>query len=275
MNSAKCANCGFVGWADAESCKKCGAAMSPAVADGMERPVNYPAPYSNYGGMRPVGLKTGLAITALVSGILNFTCLSVFMIPVLVGVIVSAVALTKVNRYPQEYGGKPMAIAGLVMNLFAAFVMVPIMLAIAVPNLLASRIAANEGSAQSSMRTVFEAELTYQSTVGRGEYGTLADLERASLITSELASGTKWGYRYKVEVKEPTSSWPARFTVVAVPLTYGSSGRRSFFIDQTGILREEDARGLEASGSSPPVGAERDYPGRRSETRRSTTFTNR
>jgi type II secretory pathway pseudopilin PulG len=125
------------------------------------------------------------------------------------------------------------------------------MLAIAIPNLLASRIAANEASAMMNMRTIHEAEQSYQSR--RGEYGTLTDLQQTLLIPSELASGTKWGYQYSVQVKE-SGIFPARFTVVAFPTKYGSSGRRSFFIDETGVLREEDADGVHANRSSRQVG---------------------
>jgi len=51
-----------------------------------------------------------------------------------------------------------------------------IIAAIAIPNLLASRRAANEGSAQSSLRTVHSCQLVYRATAGDGDYGDLARL---------------------------------------------------------------------------------------------------
>jgi len=248
----------------------------PAPVDAAQPVPDFPVPpmpYSNYSAMPQAELKTGLAITAMVLGIVNFTCSSIFVIPVIAGIVISAVSLSKIKNYPHEYGGKPMAVAGLVMNIIAALT-IPMMLAIAIPNLLASRRAANEGAAMQSMRTIASAEQTFQSTAGRGEYGTLIDLWQANMISQELANGTKWGYQFKVQVFKATGYSPARFTAVAVPTAYGSSGQRSFFIDESGVLRGEDSHGLEANRSSPPIGDDRDYPPMRSGTRRSTSYGN-
>ena len=298
MKSVKCASCGFVGWADAELCKKCGASMAPApgvaaqpvpnypvpqpnysvppppVAFAAPPAPDYPVPPSNYSVMPPAELKTGLAITAMVLGIVNFTCSSIFVIPLIVGIVISAVALNKIKNYPHEYGGKPMAVTGLVMNIVAAVIMIPIVLAIAVPNFMAARMAANEGSAMQSMRTISSAQQTYQGTAGRGDFGSLTDLEKVNLITAELAIGVKNGYQFRVVVITATREHPAGFTAVAVPNEYGSSGRHSFFIDETGVLRGEDSHGLDASRSSPEVGSYRYYEDRRPDTRRSTSYTN-
>lgn len=275
MKSAKCAQCGFVGWSDAESCKKCGASISPAAVDMLERPVeNFTASYSSYNVRPETDLKTGWAIASLVLGIANFVLLGIFLLPTIVGIVVSAVALNKVKHYPHEYGGKSMATAGLVTNIVSIVVLIPVMLiaSIAIPNLLASRRAANEGAALRTLRIVHEAEATYQATTGRGQYGTLADLQRDSLIPPELASGVKSGYRFNVEVVKDRGDGSASFTVAAVPTEYGSSGRRSFLIDESGVLRGEDNNGLEASRSAPPVNLNRNYREDRSDTRRSARY---
>ena len=104
MKSAKCAQCGFVGWSDGELCKKCGASISAAPADKLERPVGtFTAPYPNYNAP-PAELETGLAITSLVIGIANFLVLGIFLLPTIVGIFVFVVALNKRKRYPHEYG---------------------------------------------------------------------------------------------------------------------------------------------------------------------------
>src|SRR5260370_10177731 len=59
--------------------------------------------------------------------------------------------------------------------------------AIAIPNLLASRRAANEGSAQQSLRTISSAEATYYSTAGNGSYGTIANQATPSLFPCVLS----------------------------------------------------------------------------------------
>ena len=62
------------------------------------------------------------------------------------------------------------------IELLIVVAIIGIIAAIAIPNLLASRRAANEGSAQSSLRTIHSAEGTYQATVGAGVYGDRAAL---------------------------------------------------------------------------------------------------
>jgi type IV pilus assembly protein PilA len=61
------------------------------------------------------------------------------------------------------------------IELLIVVAIIGIIAAIAIPNLLASRRAANEGSATSTVRMMGSAEATYQSTTGAGSYGGLAD----------------------------------------------------------------------------------------------------
>jgi type II secretory pathway pseudopilin PulG len=275
MKSAKCVQCGFVGWSDAEFCKKCGASVSPAPADTLERPAdNFTACYSSYDAA-PAELKTGLAIASLVMGIANFLLLGIFLLPTIIGIVVSVVALNKIKQKPHEYGGKSLAIGGLVTNIISVVVLVPVMViaAIAIPNLLAARRAANESAAIRSLRVLHQAEQSYQATTGKGiNYGTLSDLQNDSLISADMAREVRSGYRFKVEVFKANSESPAAFAVMAVPAEYGSSGRRSFFIDETGVIRGEDNHGLEASKATPPVNLNSRYPEMASESSRSSRY---
>jgi len=289
MKSVKCAKCGFVGWSDAETCKKCGESVSAPNVYATQSPAGnfsapsaataYPvapyqvSPYSNYNMMPSGELKNGLAIAALVLGLLNFLFTSIFVVPVIVGIVISVKALNKIKNYPSEYGGKSMAIAGLATNIVSAVFLIPVLLvlAIAIPNLMASVRAANEGSAMQTLTNISSAEATYQSTVGNGNYGTLTDLRRQSLISAEVASGIKSGYQYKIDVQSGANGSPAGFTAVAVPTQYGSTGERSFFIDETGVLRGEDSHGLDANRSAPPVDSYRRYL-ERPESRRSASY---
>ena len=269
MKSAKCAQCGFVGWPDAEFCKKCGASMSSAVVAVPEQPgVNFTASYTNYSFAPPAQLKTEMAVASLVLGILNFLFLGIFVFPVIIGIVISVVALNNVNRYPHEYGGKSLAVGGLVTNIASVVIPFAVIAAIAIPNLLAARMAANEGAAMNALIKIQGAEQTYQATKGNGYYGSLNDLEREGLIAPELANGTRAGYRFKVEVFDRPNGWSG-YEAVAVPTEYRSSGRRSFFIDETGVLRGEDRHGLEANRSTPPVNFSREYSEERTERRRS------
>src|SRR6185436_7816783 len=125
------------------------APVSSVPADMLERPVGtFTASYPGY-NVPPAELKTGLAITSLVLGIANFLLLGIFLLPTVVGIVVSVVALNKIKRQPNEYGGKSLAVGGLVTNIVSVVVLVPVMViaAIAIPNLLAARRAANESAA--------------------------------------------------------------------------------------------------------------------------------
>ena len=309
MKSAKCPECGFVGWADAEFCKKCGA---PVAAPPVDHNIASPMPqyvaashvavagspvvvadnrvivadnrvtdnhvadkvdahqtyfYPPNTNPFPEELKNSWAIWSLVSGLLNFLLLSILVLPPIAGLIISIVAMKKIKRQPLEYGGEGMAVAGLVMNIVSTVALIPILgiiAAIAIPNLMAARRAANEGSAIRALRMIHSAEMTYQSTEGNGDFANLTQLGRYNLITAQLASGTRSGYKFAVDPSLKDFEGRPAFAIIAVPTDYPSTGQRSFFMDETGVIRGEDNHGLEASRSAPPLGSDRGYSDARS-----------
>src|SRR6266566_5101404 len=87
------------------------------------------------------------------------------------------------------------------IELLIVVAIIGIIAAIAIPNLLASKRAANEGSAVASVRTLTSAEANYQATTGAGTYANLSGLNSAGLVDSALSnSGTtpKSGYKFVV-----------------------------------------------------------------------------
>ena len=84
------------------------------------------------------------------------------------------------------------------IELLIVVAIIGIIAAIAIPNLLASRRAANEGSAQSSLRTIHSCQIAYQAATGLGNFGTLADLRGDFLTDEVLGSGSKSGYNFVV-----------------------------------------------------------------------------
>jgi type II secretory pathway pseudopilin PulG len=239
MKSAKCLQCGFVGWSDVEFCKACGAPTGLSAQ-------NYAPASAAYNSWQPAeDEKKGMAIFSLVLGILSFFTLGLFGVGAIAGIILAVVAMRRVRDEPWKYGGRTVAIAGLVLSITSLATMVPIgiVAAIAIPNLLASRMAANEGAAIRSLNTIASAEMVYQATAGQGRYGTLQELESAGLIDSALGSGVKSGYRFTIELTESGEITPAGFAVVGVPVDYRSSGMRSFYIDETAVIRGGDNHG--------------------------------
>src|SRR6267378_5588174 len=209
--SVKCSQCGFVGWADAENCKKCGASLIQPSSDGpsSDAPYQPPPDYRYQAGDRGGfngDVKKGLAICALVIGIINLFTLGILGVGALLGIILSIVALSRIKRNPSRYGGKGLATAGLITSILSVLIIVPvgIIAAIAIPNLLASYRAANEGSAMQSMREISVAESTYQST--HAAYGTLDQLVAGRLIKADLAIGTRHGYKFTIEISTAGSS---------------------------------------------------------------------
>jgi prepilin-type N-terminal cleavage/methylation domain-containing protein len=73
------------------------------------------------------------------------------------------------------------------VELLVVVIIIAIVAAIAIPNLLASRRAANEASAISTLRTYHSAEATYQATLGQStSYGNETDL--VGLVDAVLAT---------------------------------------------------------------------------------------
>src|SRR5215216_4699496 len=97
------------------------------------------------------------------------------------------------------------------IELLIVVALIGIIAAIAIPNLLASKRAANEGSAQSSLRTIHSSEAVYQSTAGNGDFGELADLMTENLIDSVLGAGSKSGYTFACPAANLAAGPPATF----------------------------------------------------------------
>ena len=141
------------------------------------------------------------------------------------------------------------------IELLIVVVIIGIIAAIAIPNLLAARRAANEGSAISACRTLHGAQMTYASTYGNGNYsgatGTadvtaLTQLGTPALIDSVLASGTKAGYTFVGGRVASTSTAPAQFWFSSNPaVTTGvtQTGARRFGIATEGVIVTDNTAG--------------------------------
>jgi type IV pilus assembly protein PilA len=125
------------------------------------------------------------------------------------------------------------------IELLVVVAIIGVLAAIAIPNLLASRRAANEGAAQSALRTIHSAQVTYQATAGGGAFApSLNVLHAQELVDSVLDTGTKSGYDFAI-VEQNGIGAAAVYGVYAFPdITSGASqtGTRTFGTTEDGIM---------------------------------------
>jgi hypothetical protein len=107
----------------------------------------------------------------------------------------------------------------------------------------------NEGIAIGELQLIFNVESTYQSTDGKGKYGTLDELIATDVGKRTLTKDMfeKYGYNFEV-----TASGD-QFEAVATPREYGKSGKRSFFVDKSGVVRGDDHGGAPATAADKPI----------------------
>ena len=101
----------------------------------------------------------------------------------------------------------------------------------------------NESMAMGVMMMIPHAEESYKKT--SGSYGTLEQLMAAKLISKEMIESA--GYKFDIFVTGD------KFEAFGVPNEYGKTGKTSFFVDQTYVLRGGDRNGASASSSDPPI----------------------
>jgi len=144
------------------------------------------------------------------------------------------------------------------IELLIVVAIILIIAAIAIPNLLRSRMAANEASAVGSLRTLNTAAVTYSSTYPSVGYpGTLGALAPAAsatsaaadLVDSVLAAGTKSGYSFTWAAGAGTPS--TGYNITANAVAQGTSGTRGFYTDQSGVIRYSAGAG--ATTASAPL----------------------
>ena len=204
---------------------------------------------------------SGKAIGSLVCGFLFF-----FPPSAIVAVVMGHLSLSEIRRSAGRIGGRGLAIAGLVLGyLGLTFVPILIIAAIAIPNLLRAKMAANEASAVASLRTYNTALARYaMQCPNQGYPPDLTYLEQNASdpgtcpqenLTNAPQAGilpVKWGYRlYYIPMERDAAGHISRYGLAADPQTPGATGVRHFFTDETGIIRcsPHDA----ADSKSPPL----------------------
>jgi type IV pilus assembly protein PilA len=260
-----CSLCGANNADNSQTCTRCGASMLASAAPAFGVPASPQLP--------PGQAETsGKAVASLVCGIFFF-----FLPAAIVAVILGHVSLSEIRRSGGRLVGDGMAIAGLILGYigFAAIPVILIIAAVAIPNLLRARMAANEATAVGSLRAINTAAISYSAAYPNGFPPSLDSLggsgaatcDHAELIDPMLASGQKSGYVFSYGLVSQTRLAPrvspqaiqagcdqaggTGYAASADPISRGTTGERSFYTDQTGIIRY-DPNGA-ATADSPPL----------------------
>ncbi len=151
------------------------------------------------------------------------------------------------------------------IELLIVVAIILIIAAIAIPDLLKSRQAANQASAVGSLRTINTSEVTYASTYTTGFSDTLLDLDgtvtpstaqAAGLIDSVLGNGVKSSYSFNYTVcpsSFPCSTSPKHndsYSVTASPVA-GVGNGNFYYTDHSGVIRQNTS--TTASVSDGPL----------------------
>lgn len=225
--SSFCSACGTTIEGNDRFCRVCGAAVTSA--PGPEGAATLP----------PVG-PAQTSTKAILSVILG---LFMFFFPFsLVAVILGHLSLSEIRKSAGRLTGEGLAIAGLIMGYIgvAAIPIILIVAAIAIPNLLRARLAANESSAVASIRMINNAEMTYLCSHSDTGYAcSLSALSEARLISGELASGQRNGYRFEIRDCAPDMKGGAinRYHLVAYPVVMNQTGIRTFCADESAVIK--------------------------------------
>lgn len=224
--STFCTGCGTSMNADEKFCRTCGkeAAVPPGTASAAQLAATGPTETS------------GKAIASLIFG------LFIFAFPFsIVAIILGHLSLSEIPKSAGRGAGEGLATAGLVLGYIGVAGMIPVMLiiaAIAIPNFLRARMAANESSAVAAVRTINTAEIVYsEEHPGSGYTCALSDL--GQLISGGLASGRKNGYAFELMGCMPGDEGGAnkKYQVVAYPVSVNQTGARAFCSDESGVIR--------------------------------------
>ena len=130
------------------------------------------------------------------------------------------------------------------IELMIVVAIIAILASIAIPSLLSARKSGNEISAITSLRALMAVNVQYRTRFS-GYSTNLADLQTTGYIDRVLGAGTKSGYTFTYV--GATDLWFA----LAQPVTLATTGDRSFFVDQSGVIR--GVASAVASSSSDPI----------------------
>jgi type IV pilus assembly protein PilA len=247
-----CSNCGASVTEGAPFCSNCGRPAQNLLATAP------PPPSAGYTGPQETD---GKAVGSLVLGILAIVPLSIFAgIP---AVVLGHISRSSIRESRGRLSGSGMALAGLIMG-YISLALIPVVMiiaAIAVPNLLRAKQAANASAAASTLRTINTSQITYETNYPQKGYAMdLATLgpgaqpdckepneDHACLIDRVIAGPacmpgawcSKYDYRFSMTGFCNLDHVCSEYVATATPVNL-STGTRSFCSTSDAIIRYKE-----------------------------------
>jgi len=200
----------------------------------------------------------GKATASLILGILSILCFG--LLTGLPAIILGHISRGNIEQSRGRLTGAGMALTGLILGYVSIISTILIIAAIAIPNLLRSKISANESAAASTVRTINTSQVSYSTTYP--EHGYARDLatlgpgpsgscngegtaEHACLLDNILAGtqctagqwSSKAGYKYNVSAVCDSGGLCSSYVITATPIIFGSTGRKSFCATSDAVVR--------------------------------------
>jgi type IV pilus assembly protein PilA len=170
-------------------------------------------------------------------------------------------AKRQTEQSDKRKSSKPQSSGFSLVELLIVIAMILIIVSIAIPNFIRSKMRANEASAVENIRTITTASVVYSTTYNIGfapsmaalsGTATLPDQTQAGLIDVVLASGTKSGYNFSYSVTGVDATGNVtNYSINADPVVPGNTGDRHFYADQTAIIRQNLTTA--AGPTDPPI----------------------
>ena len=130
------------------------------------------------------------------------------------------------------------------IELLLVITVITIIAVVSIPSFLAAKKASNEAAAISAMRALSSAQSQYRTRYG--SYASIPDLTATGTIDTSFSDGARNGFSFSV-LASSQDAW----SVMASPLEIGVTGDRSFFVDESGVLRF--APGMSATSADMPI----------------------
>ncbi|MFL6313068.1 MAG: DUF4190 domain-containing protein [Terriglobales bacterium] len=212
----------------------------------------------------------GGAIASMVLGIASFVlCLSFLAgIP---AIILGHISRSKIRKNMGRLQGDGMALTGLILG-YISLLFIPIIAAIAIPNLLRARVSANEAAAAATVRSINTAQITYSTqypdhgyapdlaTLGPGPSGSCSTGTAQSgcllnnIVGASRCTAGQWcaktGYKFTVSAVCDSAGVCSNYVVTATPQVSGSTGRKSFCSTSDSVVRTSDRGTLDAPATA-------------------------